>query len=124
MDSSFDSDSDDESVTPETVVSETEAKFNYEEAGNLIAEEKDRISLDKHSDKIDPRCAEVLSKVEDELSLPYHLSDFQKLSINIMLQKKDQILLSPTGTGKVGILLLNTLKKCFINYILRVQFYT
>ena len=108
MDSSFDSDSDDESVTPETVVSETEAKFNYEEAGNLIAEEKDRISLEKHADKIDPKCAAVLSIVEDELSLPYDLSDFQKLSINIMLQKKDQILLSPTGTGKVGIFVLNT----------------
>ena len=104
MDISCDSDSDtaiDDTVIDDTGVSQSEAKKNYEEAGILMPDEKDTISLDNHADMICPSCEAVLAKVVEDLSLPYDLSDFQKLSINILLQSKDLILLSPTGTGKV-----------------------
>ena len=72
----------------DSMISEAEAKNNYEEAGRLVKEETDQISLDNHLHLID--------STADSFSL----SDFQRLSLNTLLQKKDLILLSPTGSGK------------------------
>jgi len=49
--------------------------------------------------------------------LPYEITDFQKLSINTLLQKKDLILLSPTGSGKMNVILMGILglRKIFAN---------
>ena len=117
MDISHDSDSDndaaiDDTVVGDTGVSQSEAEKNYEEAGILMPDEKDTISLDNHADMICPSCEAVLAKVVEDLSLPYDLSDFQKLSINILLQSKDLILLSPTGTGKVCTILFSHYINC------------
>jgi superfamily II RNA helicase len=103
MDTSYESDSDVEAPSTTELnlgISESEAKYNYEEAGKLIPEEEDPISLAKNSELIDSSCSAILDEVEQDLALPYNLSDFQKLSVNILLQKKDLILLSPTGSGK------------------------
>jgi hypothetical protein len=110
MDTSNESDSDVEASAgvADLGISESEAQYNYQEAGKLVTEEKDEISLKGHADLIDPSCEAILAEVEKNLALPYSLSDFQKLSMNILLQKKDLIVLSPTGSGK----------ECLLNFIL------
>ena len=109
MDTSIESDSDNETVNEAMAtetISQSEVKNNYRQAGTFISEDKDTISLDKHADMIDHTCAAILDKVQEDLSLPYDLSDFQKLSINMLMQLKDLVLISPTGSGKVCSLLL------------------
>ena len=82
------------------VITESEAKRNYEETGSFMLEESDQISLEKHQHLINPSNAEVLKSVLHDLNLPYHLSDFQTISVHTLLEKKDLLLLSPTGSGK------------------------
>ena len=85
----------------DSMISETDAKVNYEEAGRLVPEEKDHISIDQHPEIMDsPLISQVLSKILGDLALPYNLSDFQKLALHTLLQKKDLIVISPTGSGK------------------------
>ena len=103
MDSSYESDSDQDSVDSahiDSMITEAEASENYENCGKLVTSDDDQIRIDDHQHLIDPSVTSFIDKVVDELSLPYNLSDFQTLSLNILLQKKDLILLSPTGTGK------------------------
>ena len=104
MESSFESDSESETIIDPVIdqtVNHSDSKSNYEEAGKFILEESDKISLEKYEDLMDKDSVAVLDETLGDVSLPYDLSDFQKLSINILLQRKDLILLSPTGSGKV-----------------------
>ena len=103
MDTSYESDSDQDSNINEQldqIITEAQARSNYEEAGKLVPEEDDNISIDSHEDLINTSCIPILNDVAEQIALPYNLADFQKLSLNTLLQKKDLILLSPTGSGK------------------------
>ena len=105
MDSSYDSDSTDQesagNVHLDTLITAAQAKHNYEEAGNLVLEDEDHLRIDDHEDLLDATTSTIiLGEVVSDLSLPYKLSDFQTLSLNTLLQKKDLVLLSPTGSGK------------------------
>ena len=120
MDSDRDSDNDqaDSEVTStgkklDSMITEEAAVRNFEEAGTLVLEKSDTISIEKHADIMDSSKTAVLDSVLQDLTLPYDLSDFQKLSINTLLQKKDLVLLSPTGSGKESLfhLLVLTLSK-------------
>ena len=56
MDTSCESDSDQDTTTNEqldSMITEAQAKYNYEEAGKLVSEEKDQIRLESHEDLID-----------------------------------------------------------------------
>ena len=103
MDSSFESDSDQNTTTNshlDNVITETQANANYKEAGDLVSADDDQIRMDDHERLTDPALATLIEKVVEEVQLPYRLADFQQISMNILLQKKDLILLSPTGSGK------------------------
>ena len=103
MDTSYETDSDQDDVSNDqldSMISEAEAKNNYEEAGRLVKEETDQISLDSHLHLIDSTADNILNEVLLDKALSFSLSDFQRLSLNTLLQKKDLILLSPTGSGK------------------------
>jgi ATP-dependent helicase YprA (DUF1998 family) len=83
------------------MISEPDAKKNYEEAGRMVPEEKDLISVDKHPEIMEAsHVSQVLLEVLQDLALPYDLSDFQKLALHTLLEKRDLILVSPTGSGK------------------------
>ena len=103
----MDSDSDPEvevvasSIDLDLLISEVEAKMNYEEAGEMMHEEEDPISINQNPEIMNSQVSPVLQRVLQKLSLPYEQSDFQKLALHSLLQKKDVILLSPTGSGKV-----------------------
>ena len=103
MDSSYESDSDQDSMDSvhlDSIITEAEARENYEKSGKLVTADDDQIRIEDYQHLMDSSVTSFIDKVVDELSLPYNLSDFQTLSLNILLQKKDLILLSPTGTGK------------------------
>ena len=105
MDTSFESDSDQDSTNNEhldQIITEAQARSNYEEAGKLVTEEADTINIDSHEDLVNTSCIPILNEVAEQITLPYNLADFQKLSLYTLFQKKDLILLSPTGSGKVS----------------------
>ena len=103
MSSSSDTDSEAEDfpvVDNELTISKADAMKNYEEAGTLIPEEADDISFEKYGHLMISSNDQILESILSELALPYQLAPFQVISLNILLQKKDLVLLSPTGSGK------------------------
>ena len=103
MSSSSDTDSESEdfpTVDDELSISKVDALKNYEEAGTLIPEQADDISFEKYGDLMNSSCDQILESILADLALPYKLAPFQMICLNIILQKKDLVLLSPTGSGK------------------------
>ena len=103
-DTESDSDHDIDSVevhpSIDKVISEYDAKKNYDEAGNFVPEEADQISLENYSHLVNKNHQDALTSVLTDLALPYSLSDFQTVSIHTLMDKKDLFLISPTGSGK------------------------
>ena len=103
-DTESDSDHDVDSVevqpSIDKVISEDDAKKYYEEAGNLVPEEADQISVETYRHLINKNNQDALASVLTDLALPYSLSDFQTVSIHTLMDKKDLFLISPTGSGK------------------------
>ena len=97
-------------------IEQEEADQNYVEAGTLVDEPEDEISLTKYhyllKDEIHSKIMEVL----EETNLPFKLADFQLLSLHVLGSKQNLVLLSPTGSGK---LLGNyvTLNNCIIQQL-------
>ena len=88
-------------VDPGQMISQGVADQNYLLAGSLVDEPPDEISLVKYghflSDKIHGKIMEVL----EETKIQFCLSDFQLLSLHVLGSKKNLILISPTGSGKM-----------------------
>ena len=82
-------------------ITESDARRNYEGAGKFVQEEAEQISLEMYGHLINPSNDHILETVLQDLSLPYQLADFQIISLHTLFQKRDLILLSPTGSGKV-----------------------
>ena len=81
MDTSYESDSDQDSNINEQldqIITEAQARSNYEEAGKLVPEEDDNICIDSHEDLINTSCIPILNDVAEQIALPYNLADFQK----------------------------------------------
>ena len=83
-DTESDSDHDIDSVevhpSIDKVISEYDAKKNYDEAGNFVPEEADQISLENYSHLVNKNHQDALTSVLTDLALPYSLTDF-KLSV-------------------------------------------
>ena len=73
----------------------------YEQAGELVEEEENQISLTKYNHLLNDEVASILQNVLDENPLPYALQDFQKLALHALGSLKNVILVSPTGSGKM-----------------------
>ena len=54
----------------------------------------------KHGHLIDHANDKILDSVLADVNLPYKLADFQTTSLHTIFQKKDLVLISPTGSGK------------------------
>ena len=90
-------------------ITREQARNNYVRAGAVTCEEEDHISI---ADNVSLMCKSVddsLDEVIKEVALSYELSDFQRLSVNVLGSKKSLILISPTGSGKMSVPLLATL---------------
>ena len=89
-------------VELDAMITKEDATNNYKEAGRLVPEEEDPISMEDYPEIMkSSQVTPVLQKILQGLALPYDLSDFQKLALHTLLQLKDLILISPTGSGKV-----------------------
>ena len=100
---------DEEICRKDLALSKAAADQNYKEAGKLVDEEVDQISLEKHGHLLCDTVHLKLKEVIEELQLPFQLADFQKLSLHVIGSKKNLILISPTGCGKMMVVLLGTL---------------
>ena len=74
-----------------------------------VPEESDKISLAANKSLLDIDVNSCLDGIVNDLSLPYELAEFQRVSINALAQLKNVILISPTGSGKMNVPLLATL---------------
>ena len=73
----------------------------YEQAGELVEEEENQISLTRFSHLLNDEVAGILEKVLVENPLPFPLQDFQKIALHAIGSLKNVILVSPTGSGKM-----------------------
>ena len=78
----------------------------YEEAGSIVEEEEDQISLVKYSYLLNDEVATILEEVLEENPLPFELADFQRLAIHALGSLRNVILISPTGSGKMMVVYL------------------
>ena len=97
------SESDSDEISPEEIslsISPSDAIKNYNEAGVFVPEEAEQINFETHGHLIDHANDKILDSVLADVNLPYKLADFQTTSLHTIFQKKDLVLISPTGSGK------------------------
>ena len=90
-------------------ISNALARENYAAAGEEIEEERDGITLEDNLHYITEEVDSILDNIVRDLSLPYKLADFQRIAVNVLGSKKNLILVSPTGSGKMNVPLLSVL---------------
>ena len=98
-----------ETETTELAISKASADKNYYEAGQLVDEDTDQINLKLYRHLLSDSVHIKLMEVLEETKLPFQLADFQKLSLHVIGSKRNLILISPTGCGKMLVVLLGTL---------------
>ena len=64
----------------------------YEEAGEMMEEEENPITLSKYSHLLNDEVATIIKSVLDENPLPFPLQDFQKLALHALGSKNNVIL--------------------------------
>ena len=107
--SSSESDPDDDIPQFDMVmgITKEEATKNYNEAGYLVPEEPDQINLSQFGHLKNPQNEPILQQILTNLALPYDLAAFQTVSIHSLMEKKDLLLLSPTGSRKGSLIEYN-----------------
>ena len=93
-------------------MSDSDSDQNYVEAGTLVDEPEDEISLTKYHHLLKDEIHSKIMEVLEETNLPFKLADFQLLSLHVLGSKQNLVLLSPTGSGKLLgklIILYNTI---------------
>ena len=82
-------------------IDKEKAEKNYSEAGTLVDEPHDEISLEKYQHLLSDPVHEKIMEVLHETKLSFNLSDFQLLSLHVLGSKQNLMLISPTGSGKM-----------------------
>ena len=98
------SDSEEEETEPaETglMISKEKAGHNYEIAGTIVDEPPDDISLVNHEYLLNDAVHLLIMEVLEETKLNFKLADFQMLSLHVLGSKRNLVLISPTGSGKM-----------------------
>ena len=85
------------------------ARENYLAAGEEVEEERETITVEDNKHHITAEVDSILNKIVQVLSLPYKLTDTQRVAVNILGGQKNLILVSPTGSGKMNVPLLSIL---------------
>ena len=79
----------------------SQSDHHYEQAGEIVKEDDNQITLEKHRHLLNDEIATIIEQVLIENPLPYKLQDFQKLALHALGSLKNVILISPTGSGKM-----------------------
>ena len=90
-------------------ISTSNAKKNYDMAGEEVPEDEDQISIAVNSHLLNDQVHHHLQEVLQEVQLPYKLSDFQLLSLHVLGSGKNLLLVSPAGSGKTNVIYIGTL---------------
>ena len=90
-------------------ISEELARANYAAAGTEVEEERDRITVAGNIHLMNSAVNDILSKIVSDIELPYLPSEFQRVAINTVGMKRNLVLVSPTGSGKMDVPLLSVL---------------
>ena len=83
------------------MISKREADENYSLAGSLVDEPPDELNLVKYECLLSDNVHKLIMEVLNETKLGFQLADFQMLSLHVLGSKKNLILISPTGSGKM-----------------------
>ena len=73
----------------------------YEQAGEIVEEEENQISIANNYDLLSDPVALILEQVLEEKPLGFVHQDFQKFCLHAICSLKNVVLISPTGTGKM-----------------------
>jgi superfamily II RNA helicase len=95
------SETEDEGVN-DLAITQAKADYNYMMAGGDVEEPEDQISISKYqhlllNDDVHQKIMQVLQ----ETKILFKLSDFQMISLHILGSKRNLVLVSPTGSGKM-----------------------
>ena len=98
-------------------ITNEQAMANLAAAGREVCEEEDKITVAGNLHLMDQVANEMLDEIVERLDMPYTPADFQRVVINALALKKNVVLVSPTGSGKMNIPLLaiHVLRKKFNN---------
>ena len=99
----------------EFVLSKERALNLYNEAGELVEEDKEQITLQKNSHLLSDTVHIIIQEVLRENPVPFELQEFQLLCLHCIGSLQHCILLAPTGMGKMicAYLSILVLKKKF-----------
>jgi hypothetical protein len=73
----------------------------YYQAGDLVEEQEDEISLVRFSHLLSDKVALIINEVLAENPLPFQLQDFQLVALHALGSGQNVILVAPTGSGKM-----------------------
>jgi CRISPR/Cas system-associated endonuclease/helicase Cas3 len=73
----------------------------YEEAGGLVGEQEDEISLVRHFSLLSDKVAYIIKEVIAEHPLQFELQQFQLVALHALGSGQNVILMAPTGSGKM-----------------------
>ena len=80
--------------------SKVTATENYENAGAVIPEDAEQITLEKFQHLFSDSVHLIIQEVLREHPVPFKLQQFQLITLHALGSLKNVILLSPTGSGK------------------------
>ena len=96
------SDEEDDNPVVTLSISEQSVNKNYKQAALEVPQEPDQLSLENNSHLLCDNVNLSIMELLEEVQLPYKkLADFQLLSLHMLGSKRNLILISPTGIGKV-----------------------
>ena len=72
----------------------------YEKVGELIPEAPDQINVKKYSHLLSDKVHLVIQEVLLENQISFQLQDFQLLTLHVLGNFQNVILVNPTGSGK------------------------
>ena len=111
-------DSEDERVAEQTLekknnfdldITKAQADTYYMIAGTEVDEAPDQISISKYQHLLNDNVHTKIMEVLEDTQLKFKLADFQLVSLHVLGSKRSLVLVAPTGSGKMLIILLGTL---------------
>ena len=90
-------------------ISKEISKYLFDQAGDLIEEDAEEISLLANKHLLNDSVGLIISEVLYENPLPFKLQQFQLLTLHCIGSLKNVVLISPTGSGKMILAYLSIL---------------
>ena len=90
-------------------ISEDKANWLLEQAGDLIPEDPEQITLSQYEHLLSDKIHNVIQEVLQENRVGFKLQDFQLVTLHCLGSLKNVVLVVPTGAGKMLCSYLGTL---------------